>query len=454
MNYKEEINDLKSRTYIEWVLDWFKKSSKYVIIGSLSLVLIMFFMFTVIPWINYSWAKSKVDKAKKELVEFENHLKSSSKLLTENSKYYKEKDFYQQKLKEKYTFIPPKKLILDSLDKEKDYKKINTFFSSNLAKDFFKITPETKKLVDEILWVKNIQEELKNRWVKHKNFYSKSTKVRSKKIKLNNKSILDNTNYNRVKIKSKSLYEYYFSSNKKLVKYYNSIDEFNEKSIGKYNKNQLDNIVSDSKKLESFEKLESKTYSSFIEYYDLLIDQYYDEVIKNYVDYDVNYHTEDNPDYEEWTEQEPYMDTETYYETESYTDQCSETKTRYVTVIRNGKAVTESQSYTESVPCTKTRQVAKTRQVQKTRTIYKDNGEPETIEVPYTIYTFYYVVERTNKGSSQSNNISKEFDEIRGDNPGEPPYSYPNEHKKGWIVWKEKWNDQITRGFNINPKLK
>jgi hypothetical protein len=169
----------------------------------------------------------------------------------------------------------------------------------------------------------------------------------------------------------------------------------------------------------------------FDRYWNELHEQYYTIVKNQYSTRDTDYVTEPNPQYREWT------DTETYQDTETYTER----------VYVGSRIVNDQQ---EDIYET----VTKTRPVTRTRTVTKNNGQPQTISVPYDVYSFYFTVERhTLSGVTQTNVFTGKKHEKYDTSIS--VWSYEASQSSGYVEWKQLWNDDegIVRGKNISPRL-
>ncbi|MDX2303355.1 MAG: hypothetical protein NW226_11175 [Microscillaceae bacterium] len=415
--------------------------------GSVVLLLGLTFFVHLVKQNN---ASRLIDTAESTRTQTLNLLREKKDFLHERSSYFKEKDFYDRALDRQIHFYQALSADIEALQAEKSSDVIRKFKTGLLRK--FQPNSKSQKLIQEIEQVFEAQNYLIENWTKL-SAYREGLDSQWQNEEIKHQEIQDHSPYERVRQQGKKNFDRLDKSFGIFKNHYDQNQRFGRAEIGKYNFVQIQAFL---KTLEDV-KQKHADFVNFREaldrYYNLLQVQFYTKIIAQYTRSTLTYESEPNPAFREWTETETYSDTETYYESQSYSATCTETNYETRTTIVNGKAVTRSVPLSHSVPCTKTRQVSKTRPVTRTRSITKNNGEARYVDVPYTTFSFYYTRERvTPQGKTQSEQNSGSI-KLKGSNPSEPDYTYKTDEQIGYVIWKEKWNDQEQKGL-LNPHLK
>lgn len=445
-----EIQYLKKKNFLEKIAILLNKHRTLVLLGSIGLPLLILLIYFGIQYAIQKQADTYLFEAQNAVNQTLNDISSRQNLIQKQSEYFKEKKRYEQLLSAQKVHYEKKKEEVEDLRSEAA-KVINQKFKNGYL-ETFKPDENTQKTLDEVQSVYDFQNKLIKDWeTLAKQRTDMETKLKEDSLK--NNTIQSNTTYGRVKQKSNQKLQSIGQAAQSFRQEYDISKPFQKSQIGTVHYKEILNLL---KLLENVQKKQGTFLTrnkDFREYYQLLEEQYYTEVTDQSVSSNTAYETESNPAFREWTETESYQDTETYYETESYSGTCDETTYKTTTTIVDGKAVTREVPVTKSVPCTKTREVQKTRPVTRTRTVTKDNGEPRTIEVPYTTFSFYYTLKTVKtSGKTQSKEFSGSI-KLQGTSPSQPSYTYESKENIGYIVWKEKWNDEIQEGY-LKPYLK
>ena len=406
--------------------------------------------FYLLQYINQKKAAHLIEQAYGTATLTINQIIDKQDFIKTQSYYYHEKARYQQSLDKQLQRYTERKNELPVLEKGKAKDIIQKFNNDYL--EHFKPDETCQELLSEVQAIYDYQNQLIENWSQinhHRESVQTSWKTEIEK----HDAIQQNSPYPRVQNTGKNKFNQLKIA---LMTFKETKDEntpFNKADIGKYNYTQITNLVNILEKITGKYDKYLTHLSDFNQYYDLLIEQYYSTVTNQSSSSNLAYESEPNPVFREWQETETYTDTETYYESESYSSTCTETSYKNTTTIINGKAVTRSVPVSRSVPCTKTRQVSKTRPVTRTRSVTRNNGEPRNVDVPYTTFTFYYSVELVDPSGKKHERRSSGNVKIQGTNPSTPGYNYGQNEQIGYVVWKEKWNDQEQNGF-LKPYLK
>lgn len=447
----KEIEYLSRITFWEWLgYKIMYPPPKRFLLGGGAIIFLIFSIIIGIRLYNQYNAKKHIEAAQEAIQATLAAISEKNLLIEQHENYFIEKERYFQLLEAFNQKYLEKEAEIEDLKGEKA-KVINQKFQEGYL-ETFQPDENTRNILYQIQSVYDFQNKLVKDWETLANQRTEM-EAKLKEDSIKNNTVQRKTPYARVKQKSSQKLDKVEQTATIFQEAYDKGKPFQKSQIGTVNYQGIINLLQLLEKVQEKQGAFLTNDMDFKKYYELLEEQYYTEVTNQSVSSNMAYETEPNPAFREWTETESYQDTETYYETESYSGTCDETTYKTTTTIVDGKAVTRQVPVTKSVPCTQTRKVQKTRPVTRTRSVTKDNGEPRTIEVPYTTFSFYYTL-KTVKTSGETSN--KEFSrsiKLQGTSPSQPSYSYETKEQVGYIVWKEKWNDKIQEGY-LKPYLK
>ena len=406
--------------------------------------------FYVVQYFNQKKADHFIEEANGTVTQTINQIIDQQNFVNTQSYYFHEKAKYQQLLDNQYQLYTERKNELTILQTEKAKDIIQKFKEGLITR--FKPDATCEGLMLEIQDIYNSQNQLVESWSQMNHHYEAAQKSWKSETEKQDK-IQENTPYTRVQNTSKKKFTQLETSLSDFREIKNKNTPFNKSDIGKYNYSQITKLVKIMEKITRKYDQYLSDLGDFTQYYKLLIEQHYSTVKEHHSNPNLAYESEPNPAFREWQETETYTDTETYYESENYSSTCTETSYETTTTIMDGRAVTRRVPVSRSVPCTKTRRVSKTRPVTRTRSVTRNNGEPRYVDVPYTTFTFYYTVELIDPSGKKQESLSSGKVKIQGTNPSTPGYNFGQEEQIGYVVWKEKWNDQEQKGF-LKPYLK
>ena len=415
INHKREISTLRNKNFFERVgNDYLKNPKKYIariIVCFLALITIVSIPFVTMN-IKYSLNKKKITKQIEVLNNYKNDILEVNNYLSNNKDYFKDYDVYKESIAQETKDI-------NNLEKETN----NIHYKSKEFSDNFKLVNDTfdkekedltsiKSELEEVVNITNEQISLTTNILNVENQYNKELKD----LNVINTDILSNKKNDRVSNKSKDFVKSYENNYKNITSKYNDFIKITNNEKGFYNINEL-------KQLKESNSFFNDNYNGMVNnkknyesYYNLLLDQYYTIVTENDYKKTTESVTEPNPSYREWNEQESYTDYETKYKTETYTDR----------VYKGSRMVGDTkQDIYENV--TKTKQVPYQVEVQKTRTVTKNNGQGTTTQT----------VDLAKKHAK--------YDSLS--------YSFSGNDRVGYTEWKQKYNDELVTGFNLNPYI-
>lgn len=442
INYSREIESLKKKNILERIGDGYLKNPKaYItklIVGFLALMLIILTP-TIVKNIKYSINNGKIKSYVQDVEKYKSDIANVEKYLSTNEGYYKEYDKYSTSIKQEYK--DRDKLIKDVNAVNYKSKKFKDEFAV-CTKNFDKEKADLKAIkseLEEVVSITNEQTSLSSNILVVSDKYNKELPDLNKV----NTDILANGKNNRVKDKSKTFVSNYENSYKNISAKINDFTKITTNEKGKYTLTELRSIKQKNSYFADNYNGMLNQKSDYEKYYSLLLDQYFTIVTNNDYRRTSENVTESNPAFKEWTEQENYTDTETRYktETENYTER----------VYKGSRVVgnTKEDIY-ENETKTRTKQVPYQVQVQKTRTVTKDNGQPRTIQVPYEVRYYYKEVKKTTPQGTTTDKIDLVKKHAKYDSLS---YSFSGNDRVGYTEWKQKYNDEVLKGFNLNPHL-
>ncbi len=227
-----------------------------------------------------------------------------------------------------------------------------------------------------------------------------------------------------------------------------------KKDIGRFNLNELKNIQVKEKETADLLQVFITNLKEFDVYYQRLKEQYYTLVTEDGYDESTVYEREHNPAYREWTETEYYSAQETRYRSETKSRTVTKTRSVYKGSRVNSKgkqeniygteSYTTTENYTDKIPYTET--------VQKSRSVSKNNGQPVMIDVPYAFFKHYYLLFKTTPKGNNSEKIYVGSKHAKHDS-NLTSWNYENNQRKGYMTWKQLWNDEVLTGFDLQPHL-
>lgn len=455
----KQIKRLKRLNLLEKLGFFVKEKPKRAIGIGITSVLILFliaFSPSLIALAKQNIASSYISQSEAQLLEIKSAIADEEAALDSNKSLYKDYDKYKKDIsifKSSYDDLNRELQKYKSFYKNKNINAILSDFTKkkNSSKETFpeiikKLSVDIAVSSGDVQEVMSIDNGLKDSLTTFSAYVSEiESLVADKYAKL---QIVNQKGKNqRVKEKASLLFNTINLNKGTYLSSFEQLPKYSKDAEGKYDLYGLKGLKQRYDATQSNIAQAQESVKKFDSYYSELNVQYYTVVTRHFIRTNIDYVMENNPEYREWQEQENYTEKETRYKDEQYTV----TERQYKgSRIVNG---TKEDIY-ENVTLTKTRKVPYTVDVQKTRTVTKNNGKPRTIQVPYQVYEYYYVVDRhDNNGVSKNENYAgkkhTKYDMFS------TRWSYNSDQEVGYTVWKQLWNDDegIVRGLNLNARL-
>jgi hypothetical protein len=450
LNYVKQLKRLNLPEMIGYAV---KKHPRKVI-GIASSVIIAIIIVSLIPqFIAISQkhiAKSYLDKSNQVLSEINQKTNETLALLENKKRIYKDYEIYLKDVQKEKTEYQAFSENLNALQKQYEQKDIQAVLSRfNQKKPQTNFLTQVKSNLNsfvgtynDILEVDSLHASMlsdEEKFVAFKQSIVKTSGgIKEKLLQIN-----QHAKSERIKNNAAQIIQSVENNQNTFDSEYQKLFKYTHSSEGTYNLDELRKLKTDQTNVAKIISQDIVLNRNFLSYWAELHEQNYTIVVDEYSDRSTENVSEPNPAYRQWTEQESYQDTETKYKTESYTERT------YVgsRVVGNSKEdIYENQ--------TKTKQVPYQVQVTKTRSVSKNNGQPLTIPVPYDVYKYYFTLEKHGANNTTEEDVyvgqkhEKYDSQIR-------VWNYKDTEEKGYVVWKQLWNDNedIKRGKNINPKL-
>ncbi|MHC1722353.1 MAG: hypothetical protein AB9836_04005 [Aminipila sp.] len=425
-------------------LGWLLKKRKKKVVRALIITLLVFFFILFVQSIastnQANIAENYITESEVRLDKINSTIDHVSNRLQDNSKLYKEYKLYSDKIGEEKNQYNNLTLELADIKKDfkhKDIKKVIYQFQHNedekdiiysdkiaaMEKSVAKFNADTAEVIE-------LDKYLISRYPKFTAF-KKSLDDRIK-LRYDNLNIIQSKGKNATVKNNANLYFTQINDQKKhFISGLEHVKEYTSASQGSLSLNELRQMKEKYLLQITLLKNVDSSIDNFDNYWSELHSQYYTIVKNHYSTHSTDYVTENNPKYQEWTETETYEDTETY------------TEKVYV-----GSRIVDDQK--EDIY----EDVTKERPVTRTRTVTKNNGQSETISVPYDVYTFYYTIEKhtPNGVTNTSEEAGKKHEKY---DTSVTSWDYIESQEVGYVEWKKLWDDNsgILRGNNISPRL-
>lgn len=435
-----------------------EKPKRAIGIGIISVLILSLIAFSprLIALVKQNIANSYISQSESQLLEIKSEIADEEATLDSNKSLYKDYDNYKKDI---YVFKSSYDDLNRELQKYKSFyknKNINAILSDftkkkNSSKETFpeiikKLSVEVAVSRGDIQEVMSIDKGLKDSLITFSAYVREiESLVSDKYTKL---QIVNQKSKNqRVKERASLLFDTINMSKSTYLSSFDQLPKYSKDTEGKYDLSGLKGLKQIYDTTQSNFAQSQESVKRFDSYYSELNTQYYTIVTRHFNRTSTDFVTENNPEYREWQEQEIYTEKETRYKDEQYT--ATERKYKGSRIVNGTK-----EDIYENVSVTKTRQVPYTVDVQKTRTVTKNNGKPRTIQMPYQVYEYYYVVDR-----HDNNGITK-HEKYAGKKHSKydmfpTRWSYNSDQEVGYTVWKQLWNDDegIVSGLNLNARL-
>lgn len=425
-------------------LGWLVKKRKKKVIKVIITILLVFFFISFIQSIvstnQANVAENYITESEARLEQINSTINQVSNRLENNAKMYKEYEIYDEQIGEQKDDYESLTSELADIRKDFDHKEIkkviyqfqhdedekNIIFSDKIAAMEKSVAGFNEKTAEVI----ELDKYLISKYPKFSEF--KESLDDRLKLRFDNLNIIQSKGKNaRVKNNANMYFTQINEQKKRFINGLDHVKEYTSDSHGSLSLTELRQMKEKYLLQNTLLKDVNSSIANFDNYWSELHSQYYTIVKNQYSTKSTDYVTENNPKYKEWTETETYEDTETY------------TEKVYV-----GSRIVDDQK--EDIY----EDVTKERPVTKTRTVTKNNGQPETISVPYDVYTFYYTVEmhRPNGVTSTSEEAGEKHEKY---DTSVTSWDYNQSEEIGYVEWKKLWDDDagILRGKNLSPRL-